>query len=174
MRFSIDILLIAAIGLGFLLGYKDGFVRKLIGFVGFCVAVLLSIKFSGFGASIMSSVFGTDTYLSEIIGGIVIFLVVILISSILKRIVHPFDKVNGLINQVLGGITGSVQILFFLSALLYLLGIFNFPSKEKTENSFVYHKVYSIVPTAIDVIKDYTPDTKEILKNYVNGKDTLK
>jgi Uncharacterized membrane protein, required for colicin V production len=174
LSFSLDIILLAVIALGFILGYKDGFVRKLIGFVGFCAALLLSIKFSGLGGKIMNSVFGIETYLAEIIGGIVIFLAVILIFSVLKRIVHPFDKVNGLINQILGGIVGAIQIVFFLSALLYLLGIFNFPSKDKAEKSYVYGKVYGVIPTAIDMIKDYTPDTKKIIKNYVNGKDTLK
>ena len=174
MKYSLDILLVAAIAVGFILGYKDGFVRKLIGFVGFCAAILLSIKFSGFGSEIMNSLFGIDKYLSEVIGGIAIFLLVILIFAILKRIVHPFDKVNGLINQILGGITGAVQILFFLSALLYLLSLFNYPTKENAESSFVYYRVYSIIPTAIDAIKDYTPDTKDILKQYINEKDTLK
>jgi len=156
------------------LGYKDGFVRKLIGFVGFCAAILLSIKFSGVGAAIMRTIFGTDDYLSEIIGGIIIFLIVLLITAVLKRIVHPFDKVTGWINQLLGGITGAIQISFFLSAVLYLFAIFNFPSKEKTEKSFVYRHVYNIIPSTVDAIKDYTPDTKVIIKDYINGKDTLK
>lgn len=174
MNLSLDLILVLIIGLGFMLGYKDGIVRKLIGFVGFCAAVLLSIKFSDWGAKVMGAIFGTDLYLSEIIGGIVIFLIVVLIFSVLKRVIHPFDKVNGLINQILGGITGAIQIAFFLSALLYLLGIFNFPSKESADKSFVYKKVYNIIPSAIDLIKDYTPDTKKMIKNYVNGKDTLK
>lgn len=174
MNFSLDIILVMSILVGFLLGYKDGFVRKLIGFVGFCVAVLLSIRFSDIGASIMTSIFGADSELAEIIGGIVIFLVVILITSVLKRIVHPFDRVSGLINQVLGGITGAVQIIFFLSALLYLLSIFNFPSKEKAENSMIYHRVYSVLPTAVELIKDYTPETKTIIKDYINDKDSTK
>lgn len=174
MNFSLDIFLVLSIIVGFLLGYKDGFVRKLIGFLGFCVAVLMSIRFSDIGASVMTSVFGADTELAEIIGGIVIFLIVILLTAVLKRIVHPFDRVNGLINQVLGGITGAVQIIFFLSALLYLLSIFNFPTKEKAEGSFIYNRVYSVIPTAVELIKDYTPDTKVIIKEYINGKDTLK
>lgn len=122
----------------------------------------------------MTSIFGADSELAEIIGGIVIFLVVILITSVLKRIVHPFDRVSGLINQVLGGITGAVQIIFFLSALLYLLSIFNFPSKEKAENSMIYHRVYSVLPTAVELIKDYTPETKTIIKDYINDKDSTK
>lgn len=174
MKLTLDIFLIAAIILGFVLGYKDGFVRKLIGFIGFCAAILLSVKFSTFGGKILNSLFSIETYLSEIIAGVLIFLIVVLIFSVLKRVVHPFDKVNGLINQILGGITGVIQIMFFLSALLYLLSIFNFPSKDNPNRSFVYRTVYSIMPSAINILRDYTPDTKKIIKNYVNGKDTLK
>jgi membrane protein required for colicin V production len=174
LKLTLDIFLIAAIILGFVLGYKDGFVRKLIGFIGFCAAILLSVKFSTFGGKILNSLFSIETYLSEIIAGVLIFLIVVLIFSVLKRVVHPFDKVNGLINQILGGITGVIQIMFFLSALLYLLSIFNFPSKDNPNRSFVYRTVYSIMPSAINILRDYTPDTKKIIKNYVNGKDTLK
>ncbi len=42
----LDIVIAAILVIGFILGYKDGFVRKLIGTIGFVAAVYFSIRFS--------------------------------------------------------------------------------------------------------------------------------
>ena len=78
----------------FILGFKDGFVRKLIGSLGFFLAIFLGIMLSDSLGSILNKMFGMEKYLAEILGGLVIFLLVIMITSILKRVIHPFDKVN--------------------------------------------------------------------------------
>ena len=98
----------------------------------------------------------------------------IFITSVLKRIVHPFDKINNLLNQIIGGVVGIIQILFFLSAVLFLLNAFSVPSKKVKDNSVFYGPVYNIIPSTIDLIKNYTPETKKIIKEYINDKDTLK
>jgi membrane protein required for colicin V production len=100
----LDILILVFIAMGFILGFKDGFVRKIIGLTGFIIATFLSIKLAAFIGKVIESALGIEFYLSEIIGGIVIFLLVIVIFSIIKRVVHPFDKVNNIINQIVGGI----------------------------------------------------------------------
>ena len=167
----LDVIIAAFIVIGFILGFKDGFVRKIIGLVGFILASYLSIKLAaGFGRTI-EHIFKIEFYLSEIIGGIVIFLLIILVTSIVKRVVHPFDKVNNTINQIIGGVVGMFQILFFLSALFLLLNVFNQPSEKVTSKSFFYGRVITIIPNVINYVKDYTPETKKIIKDYINDKD---
>ena len=69
---------------------------------------------------------------------------------------------------------GAIQILFFLSAVFFLLKIFEIPNKSVAKSSLFYYKTYDILPTTIDFLNNYTPKTKEILKDYINEKDTLK
>ena len=97
-----------------------------------------------------------------------------ILVSLLKRWVHPFDKVNNFINQLVGGSIGAIQILFFLSAVFFLLKVFDIPGKKVAKSSIFYSKVYDILPATIDILNSYTPKTKEILKDYINEKDTLK
>jgi len=111
----LDILIIASIIVGFILGFKDGFIRKLVGLVGFILAVVAAVFFAGKLGKLIENLFGIEYYLAEIIGGIFIFILIIAIFMVLKRIVHPFDKVNNIINQIVGGVVGAIQILFFLS-----------------------------------------------------------
>lgn len=169
----IDIILIAFLLIGFILGFKDGFVRKIIGLAGFALGIYLAIKFANpFGKS-LEEVTGIEFYLAQILAGFLIFIVIILITAVIKRIVHPFDKVNNIINQLLGGIFGVIQMLFFLSAILFLLNIFEVPDEESKNSSILYKSVYSIIPHTINYLKNYTEDSKKIIKEYIKDKDSI-
>ena len=101
--------------IGFVLGYKDGLVRKIIGLLGFIIALGLAFELSGPTGKFFTPVFNNDEYLASTVCGIAIFFLTILIFSILKRIIHPVDKVNRFLNKFLGGLSGVFQILFFIN-----------------------------------------------------------
>jgi hypothetical protein len=69
--------------------------------------------------------------------------------------------VNNLINQTAGGLLGAIQILFFTSAVLYILNVFSVPKKNIQESSFLYGPVYSLIPSTVDFVGSYTPYTNE-------------
>ena len=169
----IDIVLLAFIIIAFILGFKDGFVRKLIGSIGFFLGIFLAVKFSTVLGKVIFSVTGIELYLADIMGGFLIFIITIIIASLIKRVIHPFDKVNNLINRIVGGIIGIIQILFFLSAALYILNVFNVPSAKGKEGSYLYDYLYKIIPSTIDIISDYEPDAKDSIKNYLIEKDSI-
>ncbi len=169
-----DILIVVAVLIGFLLGYKDGFVRKLIGLVGFAAAIILASLYASELGRMIERVFGIEIYLARIIGGITIFITIILITSIIKRLVHPFDRVNNFVNQLVGGVVGAIQILFFASAAIYLLNIFDVPNQKEREKSILYISVYSLIPETVNLLNKYTPETKKIIKDYINDKDSIK
>jgi membrane protein required for colicin V production len=170
----LDIIILVFIAIGFILGFKDGFVRKIIGVSGFIIATFLAIKLAAFIGKVIESALNIEFYLSEIIGGIAIFLFVIVIFSIIKRVVHPFDKVNNIINQIVGGVVGIIQILFFLSALFLLLNVFNQPGIKVTSKSFFHEKILGIIPSVVSSVRVYTPETKKMIKDYINDKDKEK
>ncbi len=169
----VDVIIIAVLIIGFILGFKDGFVRKLIGLIGFALAILLAAKYAALIGQKFNDWLGIEYYLSKIFAGIVIFFSTIIVFAVIKRIVHPFDRVNNLINQLLGGILGTIQILFFLSGIFFILNIFNSPSESARKKSLLYQRVYDIIPMTINYINDYTPKTKEFIKSYINPKDSI-
>ena len=126
----IDLIIIITVLVGFILGFKDGFVRKLIGLVGFGLAIVLAALLKDDFGAMIENAFDIEIYLSEIIAGIVIFFGVVVIFTLLKRVIHPFDRVNNLINQIVGGLVGVFQLLYFLSAVFLLLNIFDIPGKS--------------------------------------------
>ncbi len=169
----IDLIILLIALIGFALGYKDGFIRKLIGFVGFILAVYLSIQFASQLGKAIENAFDMEYYMAELIAGAAIFILIIVIFAFIKRLIHPHDKVNNFVNQLVGGIMGMLQILFFISAALYILNVFNVPSNNSKKNSLVYKSVYSIIPATINLVSNYTPDAKQRIKNYINEKDSL-
>ena len=169
----IDVIILVAIAVGFLLGFKDGFVRKLVGIVGFIAAVIVAILFSSFVGRIIEATLGIEFYLAEIMAGLLLFISIMIVTTILKRVIHPFDKVNNLINQLIGGFVGILQLLFFLSAIFLLLNIFDFPDKKTQKSSMFYRYAYGVIPTSVDFLKDYTPSTEDVIKDYINQKDSI-
>ena len=170
----LDALIITGVIVGFILGFKDGFVRKLIGIVGFALAVVAAVFFAGKLGLLIESIFNIEYYLAEIIGGLVIFISIITIFVFLKRVVHPFDKVNNLINQIVGGVVGSIQILYFLSAIFIIVNIFNLPDKDTRKQSVFYNNTLNVIPFTIQYLSYYTPEPRKLIENYINEKDTLR
>jgi membrane protein required for colicin V production len=167
----IDYIILALIILGFFLGYKDGLIRKLIGLAGLILGIFISYKYNSFLGKVISPIFENEQYLAEIIAAFIIFFSIIVVASILKRIVHPHDKVNNFINQSLGGIIGTVQIYFFISLLLLLLNVFNYPDKETKQDSLLYNYTYNFVPQSFRLLLGGDFKTKNLIRDFVESKD---
>jgi hypothetical protein len=91
----------------------------------------------------------------------------------LKRVVHPFDKVNNLINQIVGGIVSSIQILYFLSAIFIIVNVFDLPDKDTRQQSIFYNNTFNVIPFTIQYLSYYTPQPRKLIEDYINEKDTL-
>ena len=169
----LDALIVIGVLIGFILGFKDGFVRKLIGIIGFVIAVVAAVFFSHNLGLFIESAFRIEYYLAEIIGGVIIFFGILAIFMFLKRVIHPFDKVNNLINQIVGGVMGAVQIIYFLSAIFIIVNIFDLPEKQTRERSIFYYPTYKEIPLTIQYLSYYTPQPRKLIEEYINEKDTL-
>ena len=167
----IDYFIIIVVLIGFLLGFKDGLIRKIIGLIGLIAGIALAFEFSDKLGAILTPFFNDDSYLANIISGILIFLGVILIASIVKRIVHPLDKVNRFLNQFIGGLIGSAQIVLFLSGFMLFLDIFNFPAKDVKEDSLFYKPVHNIIPAAFDLVIGKHSKVSDIIKDFIESKE---
>lgn len=157
----LDFIIIGLIALGFVLGFKDGLVRKIIGIMGIFLGIFLAVKFSGNLGSILSPVLDQEKSFAVVIAGIAIFVITIVAASLLKRWIHPHDKVNKFINQFLGGLAGGIQLVFFISAFLLVLHIFKYPDQSAAGKSLLYKPVYGVLPKTAGFMvggKDFVKD----------------
>lgn len=165
----LDYFILAIVFIGFILGYKDGIIRKIIGLAGLILAIYLAVTYADLFGKYLSPMFNNESYLAKIVAGIIIFLATILIISIIKRIIHPADKVNKFVNQFLGGIAGIIQLVFLTSVLLLLLNLLSFPDEKDKEESLLYSSVYSIMPSTIDLIVGSDFKTVGFIKDYIES-----
>lgn len=167
----IDYIIFGIVLIGFILGYKDGLIRKVIGLVGIILAIILAVNYSSEVGEYLSPMFNDENYLAKIVSGFVIFFATILVFAILKRLIHPSDKVNKFLNQLLGGIAGSIQIVFITSVFLLILNIIDIPKKTDIDKSFLYSSVYSVIPTTIDLIVGSDFKTEGFIKDYIESRN---
>lgn len=165
----IDYILIGLLLIGFILGYKDGLIRKIVGLLGLIVAIFLSVNYADTLGTHLAPIFNGEEYLAKLISGFIIFLATILIFAIFKRLIHPRDKVNKFLNQLLGGIAGIIQIIFITSLFLLLLNIIDVPKEEDRKHSVVYSPIYSVIPTTIDLIVGSDFKTEGFINDYIES-----
>ncbi|MGE5498866.1 MAG: CvpA family protein [Syntrophothermus sp.] len=160
----LDYVIAGILAIGFILGYKDGLIRKIIGVAGIILGIFMAVKFSSKTARVIAPFMDNEDYLAGIVAAVGIFLLAIIAATILKRLVHPHDKVSKFANQLLGGLTGILQVLLLMSGLFLFLNIFSFPGKESSDKSILYTPVSKIMPKAINMIGG-----ELIVKNIMEG-----
>ncbi|MCF6269521.1 MAG: CvpA family protein [Melioribacteraceae bacterium] len=163
----IDFIIIFILFIGFALGFRDGLIRKVIGLIGLVFGFVLALEFYKKLGLFISPIINDEIYLAEIIAWLFIFIGVIFLASILKRIIHPLDKVNRFTNQLLGGISGTLQILFFISGFLLFLNVFNIPNNEDKELSLFYNDAYNVIPFSIDLIIGKDSEAMNLVKEFI-------
>jgi len=162
----IDIILLVVLVVGFILGFKDGIIRKLIGMLGLVVAIVLAFVLSDYVGGFLVQFFNDERSLANAVAGLLIFFSILSITALIKRLLQPADKVNNMINQLLGGFFGTIQIAIFLSGFLLFFRIFDFPDENIRNKSFMYGKVYGIIPTVIDLFIDENKSAGEYFKEF--------
>lgn len=167
----IDFIILGFIVIGFILGFKDGLIRKIIGLSGLVLGIWISYKYNSALGKVLAPLFDNESYLAEIIASFLIFFAIVILASILKRIVHPHDKVNNFINQTIGGIIGTIQIYFFVSVIFLILHIFNFPSKEIQQKSILYGYTYNFVPNSLKLLLGSDIKAQNFIKDFVESKE---
>lgn len=164
----IDFICFGILLIGALLGFKDGLVRKAIGLIGFVFAIFFVLEFSNPLGIILTPFFNNEFYLAEIISGVFIFFASILIVAFLKRIIHPMEKVNKLLNQILGAVAGFFQTIILLSFFLLFFNIVGFPAETTKETSLVYKPIFKIIPESAKLLLGENSHTNYYLDEIIN------
>ena len=161
----IDVVIAIVLMIAVLLGLKDGFVRRMVGTLGIVLTIYLMIRFSNPLGEFIFLNFGIELYFASFLAAVFIFFSGFFITAVLKRVIHPFNKFNNLINQLLGGVVSFFQVLFILSILLLVLRIFNVPSKDTAKSSLFYNNVSGFVVYVYDSFGEFTPSTTDYIRS---------
>lgn len=148
----IDITIILLAAASFYLGYKEGFVKKIFDILGFFLGIIFAIWFAGGMGSVYKSVLGVADGSAEIIGGVTIFIFFQVVTAIIVKTTKVHSKISHLVNKIIGGFAGAIQVVIFISAILVATSKLAFPSDETIKGSWLYSSVRSVMPAIIHTI----------------------
>lgn len=150
----VDILILIFLAFGAVLGFKRGFTRELVSFIGLIVIIVLSfllknpvsvilynnLPFFNFGG-IFKDITVLNILLYETIAFLVVFMVLLIVYRILLSITKVFEKILnitiilGIPSKILGAILGILEnaVIVFIVMYVFSLPIFNFSFVKQTK-----------------------------------------
>lgn len=151
-------------------GFRKGFLRKLLGIAGIILGFILAIKFYVPVSSVLSTVIKGNPVFVNVLSFLIIIGILYGAAVWLARFIANMNSGTGMIDKILGTVTGFIQGLIISSVLLYNLALADMPSVQTRENSLLYKPVYKIAPVIFDKIIEYFPGLQELYKEYLSPK----
>ncbi len=155
----VDIGIIVGISLFIVIGFRDGFSKKVFGFFGVWGGLIAAIKLMGPAADIVSSMATFDVETAVTIAILTIFVLCVILMNIFFRwFGRTGDETLTIRNRLLGSLLGACQGLIAVSTLLIILTIFDSPSDDDKKGSILYTKMVRVAPFVFDYSTRWMPD----------------
>lgn len=181
----VDVLIILVILFGGIIGFKNGFTKQLVSFVGFILVVILSFVFKNpvsqffysvlpffkFGG-VLKGVTVLNIALYEIMAFLVVLLVLMVILRILLKITGLIEKILkftiilGIPSKILGAIVGLIEYSVVVFIALYIISLPFFDS-EIIGKSKYKDKILNNMP----ILSGYVDNTVKVLDEFIALKD---
>ena len=119
----VDIIVIAGFLPGIYFGLKKGFVREVMGVLGFILGIIIAINYVDWATAKVTSHARISTQVVSFLSFIFLFLIVFLSFKILGFIFYKIASLQplGKLDQLGGGIFGFLQSWFAMGFVLFLL-----------------------------------------------------
>ncbi len=191
--YILDAIIILIILAGAAQGFKNGFTKQLISFVGLLLVIVLSfmlknyvsvffyeyLPFFDFGGA-LKGVSSINIIIYEVLAFIVVFSVLMVIFRLVLSISTIFEKILnftiilGIPSKILGAIVGAIESFIFVFIFLYVVSLpmVNF---EGLEQSQFKNDILNSTPILSNAMEDtiVVLEEFEILKDkYENGTST--
>lgn len=184
----IDILIIAIIVFGALLGFKRGVFRQLVSAVGFILSVILAFLFKNPLSKLLYShlpffkfggLFKGVTVLNIVLYEVIAFLIMLLIFLLIIQIIKVVTKLIEMIlkltvilsipSKILGAIVGAIQYFVVAFIVLYILSL-PVISLDIVKNSKLKDKMLNNTP----ILSSFVDKSMSIFEEFEVLKDKYK
>ena len=118
-------------------GWKKGFLLQFFYLMVLLISISLSFRYSDQVGSYISSWFNSNIQLSEIFGGVLIFITVLTVSSFFQNFLANNQKQRDVGNKLLGGFVSLLVSNLILTLIFTITSIFSVPQffEDTLENS---------------------------------------
>ena len=184
----IDVIILFIIGFSALLGFKQGFIKSGVNFIGNILVIIASYSFKNYLANFLvthlpffdfGSYFKGISVLNILIYEAIAFLILFAIfKAILKIILHLSGIVEnflkatvvlGIPSKIFGLILGFLEGYIYTFIILFVLSLFSF-SIELTQNSKFTAPILNYTP----ILTNFAKDTMNSINEIYSLKDKYK
>ena len=159
-----DIAIVIGICLYMLLGFRDGFFKKIFGILGFWGGFIFAILYMDSVSEVIESWFDFSTEVSLVLAFFVILLFVVVIVNLLYRWFGASASENIQIrSRIAGALLGAGQGLVGISLVLVMLSIFDVPSEDDKKGSALYKNTIKIAPLVFDYSTQWIPESRQFV-----------
>ena len=118
-------------------GWKKGFLLQFFYLMVLLISIALSFRYSDQVGSYISSWFNSNIQLSEIFGGVLIFITVLTVSSFFQNFLANNKKQRDVGNKILGGFVSLLVSNLILTLIFTITSILSVPQffEDTLENS---------------------------------------
>ena len=118
-------------------GWKNGFLLQFFYLMVLLISISLSFRYSDQVGSYISSWFNSNIQLSEIFGGVLIFITVLTVSSFFQNFLANNQKQKDVGNKLLGGFVSLLVSNLILTLIFTITSIISVPQffEDTIENS---------------------------------------
>ena len=118
-------------------GWKKGFLLQFFYLMVLLISIALSFRYSDQVGTYISSWFNSNIQLSEIFGGVLIFITVLTVSSFFQNFLANNKKQRDVGNKLLGGFVSLLVSNLILTLIFTITSIFSVPQffEDTIENS---------------------------------------
>ena len=160
---TIDIIILAMIGVGVIMGLIKGFVKQMASIVGLIAGLLMARALFGIVAERLAPVLGTSTTVAQVLAFILIWVAVPLGFAF----VASLDAVHlGWLNRWLGSGLGALKYMILIGLAIHVIEYID-PNNElisatKKKESVLYYPMRDLSGIFFPVFKNVTEQLIEI------------
>jgi len=169
----LDILIFIPILMCILFGLRDGIVRKIVAIVVIIAGLILGQLYMRDVGDFFAGHGGINRDDAPIYGFLTIFLSSLIIQGLLYRILAKNYKIGGLADRVGGIVLGFIEGVLFVSSMLFIFAMTDFPDRNNKRDSQFYKSVVNIAPQILDMTSTVGPNVYNKLKE-VGSPDSTK
>ena len=162
---TVDILILVGLLLYALLGFRDGFFKKLFGILGILCGLIVATKFmSGLGENIMHWM-DLSADVSNVLAFALLFMFSVVAVNLLFRWFGRSSKETlSIRSRFAGAVMGLAQGFVGVSLILLMFNIFEMPSEDEKGKALFYEPMTQIAPIVFDYTTAWMPSSKDFFE----------
>lgn len=172
---SLDIALFVPIAFAFIRGFRKGLIIELATFLGFIIALLVTMKLAGIAVQWLEGSFPHSHWL-PFMGYLLTFVLTFLLILWCGKIVEGWVNLAklGLANKLAGAALGIIKMCFLLSMILWLADRVNLIPESTKAASLFYKVINGFAPHIISFISAHLPYVKGMITGAENFFEKIK